>query len=277
MEFVIFVALPYSIANMEFKSARFDFEPEITVRLAKAKIPIYEVPISYWGRNHLAGKKLTIKDSLDALNILFSYRFDSNDLIILAFFLFAVFLIYSIIAVSSHNHFQTFGWDLGYFDQIVWKLNRLQYPFSTLNNVNFLANHFSPVLLVNAFLYIFWSDPRMLLVAQSFFVVAAAYPLYLLAKAETKSVLFSFSIVFSFLFFIGTQWSILNEFHETTYIPLLLALFFLALNRMGSNWLLLKKNLVFLFLHFLFPYFFIFTEKNWEFFCFFFLSLFSFF
>ncbi|OGG06475.1 hypothetical protein A3D05_04820 [Candidatus Gottesmanbacteria bacterium RIFCSPHIGHO2_02_FULL_40_24] len=63
------------IRKMPLISTRFDFEPEITARLIKAKIPIIEVPISYRGRTHLAGKKLTVRDSIGALKCLIYFRF----------------------------------------------------------------------------------------------------------------------------------------------------------------------------------------------------------
>lgn len=150
---------------------------------------------------------------------------------ILFFFLSICFLIYSYITVTSHNHFLTFGWDLGFFDQLIWKVSRFIYPISSLNKVNILANHFSPVLFFFAPLYWLWSDPRMLLIAQTFLVVFAAYPLYNLALLKTNNRLFSLAIVFSYLFFLGTQWSILNEFHELTVAPLFIALTFYGLEK----------------------------------------------
>jgi len=61
--------------RMQLKSSRFDIEPEITVQLVKLGIPIVEVPISYRGRSHLAGKKLTLKDAYSALFALLYFRF----------------------------------------------------------------------------------------------------------------------------------------------------------------------------------------------------------
>lgn len=54
---------------------RFDMEPEITARLIRQKIPIVEVPISYEGRSHLSGKKLTAGDAIDAVKTLFRWKF----------------------------------------------------------------------------------------------------------------------------------------------------------------------------------------------------------
>lgn len=160
-----------------------------------------------------------------------------KDIKIILVFLFICFLFYSLIAVFSHNHFQTFGWDLGYFDQLIWKVSRGIYPYSTLSKVNLLAGHFAPILFLYAPLYWLWSDPRMLLVVQAFLMVIASYPLYLLSFEKTKNKLFSFSVIFSYLFFLGTQWSILNEFHEVTIAPLFLITVFYALEK--------KKNVLF--------------------------------
>lgn len=61
--------------SIKLTSSRFDIEPEITAKLIKAGIKIVEVPISYKGRSHLAGKKLTIRDAFAAIKILFRLKF----------------------------------------------------------------------------------------------------------------------------------------------------------------------------------------------------------
>ena len=48
------------------RSDRFGFEPEVTARLARAKVRIYEVPISYSGRTYAEGKKIGWKDGVAA-------------------------------------------------------------------------------------------------------------------------------------------------------------------------------------------------------------------
>lgn len=60
--------------SLKLVAKRFDIEPEITAKLIKAKIPIIEVPISYKGRSHLAGKKLTPADAFSAIKTLISLR-----------------------------------------------------------------------------------------------------------------------------------------------------------------------------------------------------------
>ncbi len=148
------------------------------------------------------------------------------------FFLIIVSIGYSIIAVQSHNHFETFGWDLGFFDQIIWKASRGDLvALSTLNFENLLADHFQPVLYILSPLYLIKSDVRMILIAQAFLVVLASYPLYLLAKEKSRNIIFSFSIVITYLFFIGTQWLILNEFHQMAFLPLILISVFYSLHK----------------------------------------------
>lgn len=94
-----------------------------------------------------------------------------------------------------------------------------------------LEDHFQLILILFAPLYWLWDNVRVLLISQSFIMVFASYTLYLLAKKITESAIFSFAICFSYLFFIGTQFAILNEFHQVTVAPLFIALLYYALAR----------------------------------------------
>jgi len=53
---------------------RFGFEPEITAKLAKLKLRIYEIGISYAGRTYAEGKKIGWKDGLSALRCIIKYN-----------------------------------------------------------------------------------------------------------------------------------------------------------------------------------------------------------
>jgi glycosyltransferase involved in cell wall biosynthesis len=61
------------IQSIPLKEERFGFEPEITVKIAKRKLRIYEVGISYWGRTYEEGKKIQWKDGVRALWCLVKY------------------------------------------------------------------------------------------------------------------------------------------------------------------------------------------------------------
>jgi glycosyltransferase involved in cell wall biosynthesis len=55
------------------EETRFGFEPEITVKVAKRKLRVYEVGISYTGRTYEEGKKIGLKDAFRALWCLLKY------------------------------------------------------------------------------------------------------------------------------------------------------------------------------------------------------------
>ena len=55
------------IKGIQLSSKRFGFEPEITAKIAKLNVRVFELPISYYPRNYLSGKKITWKDGVAAL------------------------------------------------------------------------------------------------------------------------------------------------------------------------------------------------------------------
>src|SRR5256885_826048 len=61
------------IQSIPIKEDRFGFEPEITVKIAKRKLRIYEVGIGYWGRTYEEGKKIGWKDGIRAMYCLVKY------------------------------------------------------------------------------------------------------------------------------------------------------------------------------------------------------------
>jgi glycosyltransferase involved in cell wall biosynthesis len=63
------------LSRIRLKSDRFGFEPEVTIKVAKLKCRVYEVPISYSGRDYREGKKIGWKDGLAAIYHLLRYKF----------------------------------------------------------------------------------------------------------------------------------------------------------------------------------------------------------
>ncbi len=63
------------IAGMPLRSRRFEIEPELTAKILKRGYTIFEVPISYNGRDFHEGKKITWRDGFTALRTLAKYRF----------------------------------------------------------------------------------------------------------------------------------------------------------------------------------------------------------
>jgi glycosyltransferase involved in cell wall biosynthesis len=61
------------LQTIPIEEDRFGFEPEITVKIAKRRLRVYEVGISYWGRTYEEGKKIGWKDGFRALWCLLKY------------------------------------------------------------------------------------------------------------------------------------------------------------------------------------------------------------
>jgi len=63
-----------TVKGLEIKERRFGFEPEITAKIAKRRLRVYEVGISYRGRTYTEGKKIGWKDGVSALWCIVRYN-----------------------------------------------------------------------------------------------------------------------------------------------------------------------------------------------------------
>ena len=63
------------LQKIKLRENRFGFEPEFTAKVARARCRIYEVPISYSGRDYSEGKKVGWKDGIAAIYFILKYRF----------------------------------------------------------------------------------------------------------------------------------------------------------------------------------------------------------
>ena len=62
------------IQSIRIEENRFGFEPEITAKVARLGVRIFEVGISYYGRTYAEGKKIGWKDGLSALRCILKYN-----------------------------------------------------------------------------------------------------------------------------------------------------------------------------------------------------------
>jgi len=62
------------IKSLDLRENAFGIEPEITGKVCKRKLRLYELPISYYGRTHDEGKKITWRDGFRAVWVLFRVR-----------------------------------------------------------------------------------------------------------------------------------------------------------------------------------------------------------
>jgi glycosyltransferase involved in cell wall biosynthesis len=63
------------LAQIPLHARRFDFEPEVTAKLLKRRVRIFEVPITFNPREYEEGKKIGLKDAFQAVWTLLKYRF----------------------------------------------------------------------------------------------------------------------------------------------------------------------------------------------------------
>jgi glycosyltransferase involved in cell wall biosynthesis len=62
------------IRSLDLRQNDFGIEPEITAKICKRKLRVYELPIAYYGRTYAEGKKITWKDGFKAIRVLLGVR-----------------------------------------------------------------------------------------------------------------------------------------------------------------------------------------------------------
>src|SRR6266481_1436686 len=63
------------LQSIPIRSERFGIEPELTIKLARRQVRIYETPISYYGRTYEEGKKIGFKDAIEAIYVILRFAF----------------------------------------------------------------------------------------------------------------------------------------------------------------------------------------------------------
>ncbi len=63
------------LRSLDLREDDFAIEPEITAKVCKRGLRVYELPISYYGRTYAEGKKITWRDGFKAIAVLFRVRF----------------------------------------------------------------------------------------------------------------------------------------------------------------------------------------------------------
>jgi glycosyltransferase involved in cell wall biosynthesis len=62
------------LRSLDLRQNDFAIEPEITAKICKRKLRVYELPIAYYGRTYAEGKKITWRDGFKAIRVLFGVR-----------------------------------------------------------------------------------------------------------------------------------------------------------------------------------------------------------
>jgi 2-polyprenyl-3-methyl-5-hydroxy-6-metoxy-1,4-benzoquinol methylase len=66
------------IRSIPIRSNRFGIDPEITIKLARREVRIYETPVSYYGRTYEEGKKIGFWDAMQAVYVILRYAFSRD-------------------------------------------------------------------------------------------------------------------------------------------------------------------------------------------------------
>ena len=62
------------LQKIQIEENRFGFEPEVTAKVSKLDVVIYEMGISYYGRSYAEGKKIGWRDGFRALWVILKYN-----------------------------------------------------------------------------------------------------------------------------------------------------------------------------------------------------------
>ncbi len=62
------------LRSLDLRSDDFAIEPEMTAKVCKRKLRVYEIPIAYYGRTYAEGKKITWRDGFKAITVLLRIR-----------------------------------------------------------------------------------------------------------------------------------------------------------------------------------------------------------
>jgi len=132
---------------------------------------------------------------------------------------------------TSHQHFATYGFDLGIYDQATWLLSRGRAPFVTIRGLDLLGQHAAYILVLVAPLYRVWADPRLLLLLQVVFLALPALVVYRLGARHLGHPAAGLAVAVAYLAYPGVQWAISWQFHPEAIAAGLLALAALAADR----------------------------------------------
>ena len=144
------------------------------------------------------------------------------------------FASYSTLSIIRHNHYESYGFDLGITDQIVWEYSNFKPPLTTIHYfpyTSILTDHVEFIFAPLSMFYWIWDDPRMLLLLQAGFLCFSGIPIYLLAKEKKLTTILCYTILVSYLMFYGIQNALWFDVHSAVFGTGFLAWFLYFLDR----------------------------------------------
>jgi uncharacterized membrane protein len=130
------------------------------------------------------------------------------------------FAAYGTLSIVRHNHYNSFGYDLGINDQTVWRYAHFQLPVSTISPLpdrSKLDLHVELIYALIAPFYWIWETRRMLLLVEAAAICLSGIPVFLLARKKGLKPALSIALVVSYLAFYGVQQVMWFDTHSVTY------------------------------------------------------------
>ena len=137
----------------------------------------------------------------------------------------------SLFTITQHQVLKSTTYDLGLFDQILWNTSQGRFFESSVKGINYLGDHFTPILVLLSPLYWLWSDAKVLLIVQSIALALPALPLYWLACEKLESVELRATIPLVYLCYPAVSYMNTFDFHPITLViaPLTFGFYFMEI------------------------------------------------
>ena len=133
--------------------------------------------------------------------------------VLLLSYVFVLSILYGALSIVRHMHFQSGGFDLGLYDQAVWRFSQFLDPFNTVKGRIIFGDHLVLTLPLLGPLFYLWNDVRMLLIIQAVAIGVSAIPIYFIALKRTASVFASWVVMVLYSLFFGIQYGVFFDFH----------------------------------------------------------------
>ncbi len=136
--------------------------------------------------------------------------------------------VFSVFTIGRYERYNATGFDLAFYDQILWRTARGDIMGMTIegDNVSNWAFHVEPILLLVAPFTLIFSDTRWLLIFQTVALAVAAIPVYWIGVRQWQKPWVGFVFALLYLLYPATGWANKFDFHPLTFTtPLLLFAF----------------------------------------------------
>jgi len=122
-------------------------------------------------------------------------------------------VLYSTLSILRHNHFESGAFDLGLYDQAVWKFGHLLGAYNTVKDRIIFGDHLVLTLPIFGILFYLWDNVRMLLIIQAVCIATSAIPIFLIAKKRLASNISALCLSIMYSLFYGIQYGVYFDFH----------------------------------------------------------------